>query len=198
MALEIPADRPSYSYEDYAAIDDGRRYQVLEGELVPMPSPAPRHQSVGQQLAFRIDQFGRDHKLGRALMDVDIVFKPERPAVVLCPDVMFIRRERMGIVGKVNIQAPPDLVVEVLSPSNARLDTMRKTPLYERFGVAELWIVSQEVDRIDVLRLDAAGRYERPRTYLPGDKLETPLLPGFQLDVAELFEAARLSDDDLA
>jgi len=111
---------------------------------------------------------------------------PERPAVVVQPDLIFVARahgERLASHGLVGV---PDIAVEVLSPSNARIDTIRKLGIYARHGVREYWIVPDEFDRIEVLRLDGA-RYGKPQLYEPGEVLSSPLLPGFALEVAELF-----------
>lgn len=92
-----------------------------------------------------------------------------------------------------NIQGPPHLVVEVLSPSNARKDAVRKRRLYEKFGVPELWLVPEHTDRVEVLRLDGET-YGRPLLFDGTDRLTSPLLPRFELPVADLFAASPLED----
>ena len=185
MAIEVPSHL--LSYEDYAAIDDGRHYQVLDGELIMSPSPSTRHQFAGLEIATALHLYARAQG-GRAFIaPMDVVLRAERPAVILQPDVLYVRPERRAIVTKPNIQGPPDLVVEILSPSNARLDTVRKKALYARYAVPELWIVSDEQDQLEVYRLGPDGAYGRPELYLPGDRLESPLLPNFTLDVAAIF-----------
>jgi Uma2 family endonuclease len=189
MATETP--RPPLSYADYAAIDDGQHYQVIEGELIMTPSPNTFHQGALFELASRIGAYLREQPVGRAFFaPFDVVLRAEKPAIVLQPDLLFVARERTSIVTKANIQGAPDLVVEILSPSNARLDTIRKLPIYAAHGVREYWIVSHDEDRIELLRLDAAtGHFGRPELYLAGDTLTSPLLPGFELPVAALFPA---------
>jgi Uma2 family endonuclease len=179
------------SYEDYAAIDDDERYEVLEGVLTPMgPAPFLRHQRIAAQIWRVLDDYERAQRLGRAYMaPADVVLQAARPATVLQPDVMFVR-DRTKIT-QANVQGPPDLVVEVLSPSNARKDAIRKRALYERFGVAEFWIVPLHEDRIEVMRLGPDGKYGAPLLFQLGDRLTSPNLPGFELDVATIFP-----DDD--
>jgi Uma2 family endonuclease len=59
--------------------------------------------------------------------------------------------------------------------------------LYQKFGVAEYWIIPDYADRIEVLRLDVHGRDGKPTLYVPGEILETTVIPGFQLDIAKIF-----------
>lgn len=176
-------------YADYAAIADGKRYQVIDGVLVLTPSPTPRHQRVVLRLGRYLDSYAEASGMGQAfLAPLDVVLRAERPAIVVQPDVFFVDRDHLAIIGETHIAGAPTLVVEVLSPSTARLDTVYKHDLYARHGVAEYWIVPSEFDRVEVLRLGPEGRYGRPELYLLGDRLTSPLLPGFALDVASLFE----------
>ena len=186
MATNHPAQ--PLSYEDYAAIDDDRRYQVLEGELIVSPSPSTRHQRLLQRLNRALDGHVQATGAGEVFFaPYDVVLRAERPATVLQPDIVFVSTARAAIVTKANVQGPPDLVVEVLSPANARLDTVRKLNLFARFGVPEYWIVGHEFDRIDVFRLGPEGRYARATPLEAGDTLTTPQLPGFALSLTALF-----------
>lgn len=179
------------SYDDYAAIDDGRRFQVLDGELIEMPSPTARHQTILLQLGRLLANYAADARTGRVFIaPLDVVLRAERPAVVVQPDLLFVARERRAIVTPANIQGAPDVVVEILSPSTARIDTVRKLALYARYGVPEVWFVPLIFDRIEVLLLDAGGgRYGKPTLVEPGEVLTSTHMPGLALPVAELFEA---------
>lgn len=176
------------SYEDYAAIDDGCRYEVIDGELVMTPSPRLSHQRIVLALGHALDEFALATNLGEvAIAPFDVVLRAERPAVVVQPDVLFVSKERASIVSESSIQGPPDIAVEVLSPSSIRLDSIAKRRLYARYAVPEYWIVSIDAEQIAVHTLSADGQYGKPTLYEPGDSLETPRLPGFALDVAALF-----------
>jgi Uma2 family endonuclease len=102
--------------------------------------------------------------------------------------VLFVKQDRLAIITDANIQGAPDLVVEVLSPSNARLDTIRKLGIYAKYGVLEVWFVPQDFDRVETLHLKPDGHYAKPRLFMPGEDLVSDLLPGFVLPVAGLFE----------
>src|SRR4051812_46419203 len=97
MSLELPTGL--LSYDDYAAIDDGKRYEVIEGELILTPSPTRRHQRLVHRIATALEQHGQSHGAGEAyLAPFDVVLRAERPAVVLQPDVLFVTRGRLGIL----------------------------------------------------------------------------------------------------
>lgn len=184
------------SYDDYAAIDDDERYEVLEGVLVPMgPAPRIRHQGVAGNIHTALNLYARSSRAGRAFISpVDVVMRAQRAATILQPDVVFVLKEHYERITEPNIQGPPDIVVEVLSPSNARKDAIRKRRLYEKFGVPEYWVVPEWCDRIEVLKL-VDGVYARPVLYEVGDVLTTPLLPGFELPVGEVFDADEAEDE---
>jgi Uma2 family endonuclease len=93
------------------------------------------------------------------------------------PDLAFVSAERAGIVGEKAIEGPPDLVVEVLSPSTRRTDVLVKSELYARFGIAWYLIVDPEIDRVEVFRM--AGRsYELLRVGQSPNELELAELGG--------------------
>ena len=187
MAIEAHAN--SLGYDDYAAIEDGNRYQLIEGELILSPAPNMRHQAILANLFSLLHPFVRRNRLGQTFFaPSDVVLKAEPPGLVVQPDIFFIARDREAIITLANVQGAPDLVIEALSPSTARLDTVRKLRLYGKYGVKEIWFISHEMDQVEVLRLGADGRYGRPELYVPGDTMTSLLLPGFSLAVAELFD----------
>lgn len=180
------------SYDEYAAIDDGLRYQVVEGELIEMPSPTFRHQVLVGAIYVALHAYAKQAKAGTVLMaPFDVVLRSERPAVVLQPDVLFMSTERKRLhLNKANLAGPPDLVVEVLSPSTAKLDTVRKSKLYAQYGVDECWFVTSDFDRVEVWARTTEGTYGFPQIFAAGQTLTTPLLPGFELAIDALFAEA--------
>lgn len=197
MALEQPL--ALYSYDDYAALDDDRRYEVHDGELMPMtPAPSFRHQLVVGQLFRLIANYVQAQGFGHGVVlaaPFDVILRSERPALVLQPDVLFVSEAHRNRLQDHGLVGAPDLAIEVLSPSTARRDSVHKRNHYARYGVSEYWMVLPDLGQIEVMRLGTEGHYERPVVYELEDLLETPLLPGFQLSLAQVFEDF---DDQLA
>ena len=187
MAIENPPRL--LSYDDYAAIDDGNRYEVYNGVLVMTPAPTRRHQVIKREIMAALRAYELSGAGGQALdAPFDVVLDPTPPMVVYQPDVFYVTQDRMGIITEKNVQGAPDIVVEVLSPSNARQEVVEKHEAYEKFGVKEYWIVPLEFDRIEVLTLGPDGNYGRPQLFMRGDVLRSAILPGFELDVDGVFK----------
>jgi Uma2 family endonuclease len=102
------------------------------------------------------------------------------------PDVMFVSRERLGIITHANIQGAPDLVVEVRSPSTAQRDLTIKRRLYAEHGVKEYWMVDPEARTVTVLLL-RNGALEEVGIYRKGQVLSSTTLSGFTLNLDEIF-----------
>lgn len=103
------------------------------------------------------------------------------------PDIYFVSNERLGIITEQGVTGAPDLVVEVLSPSTARLD-YRKRDKFGASGVKEMWLVSERGQKIEIYTTQGDS-LQLARTAVPGDLIETSILPGFQLDVRKVLEA---------
>jgi Uma2 family endonuclease len=98
---------------------------------------------------------------------------------------MFVSNEKSGIVGQI-VDGAPDLVVEILSPSNTRTSMEAKLADYSRLGVRECWLVSPEARSMEVLEL-SQGNWQRLSMYGLGDQVQSNVLPGLALPVAEIF-----------
>jgi Uma2 family endonuclease len=166
--------------------EDGSRYEIIDGELVVTPSPIPPHQASSGGLFFELESFVRPRRLGRVLYaPVDV--KPAEDEPILIPDLVFVARERLGIIGPKAIEGAPDLVVEILSPSTRERDLGVKRAIYARYGVREYWLVDLDARRVTGLVL-RGGRYEpRPQE---GGIARSEVLPGLAIDVVALFAAA--------
>lgn len=128
------------TYDDYRALpDDGRRYELFEGELQVTPAPTTQHQRVSGNLEFLLRAHVRTHALGEVLdAPIDVIL--DRGTVVQ-PDILFVSKKRLAIITERAVEGPPDLVVEILSESTAQRDRGVKQQLYARYGVAHYWIV---------------------------------------------------------
>lgn len=162
-----PMALPQITWQDVQQMpDDGNRYEAIEGDLYMTPAPSTRHQTICGHL-YR--------ELWRALVDPghgQLWFAPlgvEFPSTGegVQPDIVFVSKDRQGILAPEGLRGAPDLVVEILSPTTASRDRGIKLRLYERHGVAEYWIVDPEAGAVDVWRFQADPRHERFVDRLP-------------------------------
>lgn len=171
---------------DYQEMPEGPpHFQLVEGKLFMTPSPEFYHQSVAGNIYHLLRCHLREHPLGKvAIAPSDVQFDFVN---VHQPDVYFVSNARLKIISKQGPVGAPDLVVEVLSKSTARLDKGPKLRVYARSGVKELWLVDKERKEVVVYRF-AEDISEPVATVRSRQKLTTPLLPGLKLALAEVFE----------
>jgi Uma2 family endonuclease len=185
----IPERTPlKLTYEDYLHLpEDGKRHELIDGEHYVTPAPIPGHQSIVVNLLRILTSFVHEHRLGRVFTaPVDIVLSE---VDVVQPDVLFVARERLDLVTEKNLRGAPDLVVEVLSDSTRRTDEITKRHLYDRYGVAEYWIVDPVLETVKVYRRAEEGLARRHELSLErGETLTSPRLPGLEIPLAEIFE----------
>ena len=173
-----------FTYEDYCNAPEDKRYELHDGDLVLVPSPKEPHQKTSLNLAAELRLFTRRTGLGYIyIAPFDVIFSNTD---VVQPDVIFVSSERLEIITPDNIQGAPDLVIEVLSPSTAHRDRTFKRALYARHGVREFWFVDTDAHTIEVLLLGAHG-YETVGVFGAGQKLTSPTLTDFSLNVDEVF-----------
>ena len=184
----MPKATIKFTYEDYKNLPESetKRYELIEGELLMVPSPTFEHQDISANLVFALAKFVREHKLGKVLhAPLDVVLDDEN---VVQPDIIFISKARSQIIHKEAIKGAPDLVIEILSPSTRERDRTVKKKLYARAGVAEYWLVDLESETIEVLKLEAAG-FERVALYTKDETLTSPVLPELLIPLREIFSS---------
>lgn len=149
------------TYDDLAALpDDGMRHELIHGEHFVTPAPILPHQAVVGRLHAELLRWCDDHG-GLAFVSPTDVYLADD--TVLCPDVLGIRADRVGLLRDLRyVEVPPDLAVEVSSPSTRSYDLVRKRRAYEEFGVAEFWFVDLDARRVEVYRLGTDGTYGQP------------------------------------
>ncbi|GGB36338.1 Uma2 family endonuclease [Virgibacillus dakarensis] len=126
------------TYDDYASIDDGNRYELVNGQLELMsPAPAVTHQLISHQMQKIITHSCEsDYFILYAPVDVILSSKEVRQ-----PDLVLLHRSRIDILRNRGIEGAPDLVVEILSPSTLKRDKIDKLKTYARYKIPEYWIV---------------------------------------------------------
>ena len=165
--------------------DDGKRREIIDGELYVTPSPVDYHQMILFNLTMALGKFLESHPLGKLrFAPLDVILSEHD---VLEPDLLLVLNEHQDFLQDW-VRGAPDLVVEILSPSTEARDRGIKLKAYARYGVGEYWIVDPEAQLIEVYRLTAKG-FRLAATCANGKTVETPLLPGFSLAVGLIFKA---------
>jgi Uma2 family endonuclease len=172
---------------------EGIRYEIIDGELFVAKQPSWDHQSTCGEICAALKQWSRETGLGRAAEAPGMVFADDTDDDVI-PDVVWISRARLAraLDAAGHLTIAPELVVEVLSPgsTNERRDREAKLGLYSRRGVDEYWIVDWRRHRVEVFRRVGGPDLELVATLGDEDALTSPLLPGFEVKVASLWEPA--------
>jgi Uma2 family endonuclease len=181
------ADPIRLTCDDYVTFpDDGRRHELIDGEHIVTPSPLARHQRISSRLHLALGGHVQATEVGEVFYaPFDVILSDHD---VVEPDLLFVSNDRRGIV-RDWVRGAPDLVVEILSPSTRRTDEVTKRQLYGRFDVREYWVVDPDIDLVKVYRRAEDGGFPRVAE-LSGandDALQTPLLPGFSMQLRELF-----------
>jgi Uma2 family endonuclease len=176
------------TYDDYVRIpDDGQRHEIIDGEHYVTAAPFVPHQFLSVELSGRFRNYLQRRRIGRVLTaPTDVLLSKQD---IVQPDLLFVSNERAGIIGRKNIQGAPDLLIEILSASNRNHDQVLKLDLYDRFDVLEYWIFDPDRRTVQAYRRTAEGlRLAVELSAVAGDVLTSPLLPGFSLPLAAVFE----------
>jgi len=174
------------TYEDFCLLpNNGKRYEVIDGELHVTPAPRRMHQKVIGNIYYYLTDFVKSNGLGEAYVSpFDVVFSRFD---VVEPDLLFVSKDRLDVVTENNVQGAPDLVVEVLSENTADIDRTTKLKLYARYGAREYWIIDPAACAAEIYRRTEAG-FECTAMLHRLDCLTSPLFPGFSLPLEKLVE----------
>jgi Uma2 family endonuclease len=178
--LAPPAGLGPYRRQDYDALPDEPRCELLFGRLYVMASPLLPHQAVAQVFWWHLDRIAKNAG-GRAyIAPLDVALADHS---VVQPDVIYVSAARLEILQR-RIEGAPDLLVEVLSPGSVRRDRGEKLSLYAQSGIREYWLVDPEARQIEFL----ANEDRRFVVSLPvGGVYRSQTIPEVCLDVAELW-----------
>jgi len=172
------------TYDDLVQMPaDGNRYEIIDGELFVTAAPMKKHQKLSYRLTRLVGGHVDAGRLGEGYFaPVDVRLATNG---IVQPDLLFIRRERLHIyLPSGLVEGPPDLVVEILSPTTRSVDLTRKAALYAREGVPEYWIADPDAATLTVYAL-RNGTYE-PFPADPGTA-RSLVLPDLVLDLDALF-----------
>lgn len=177
-----------WTSQDLEALpDDGKRYEIIDGELYVSRQPHWYHQLVCAHLASLLEAWSRETKAGMANVAPGIVFAEDNDVVA---DVVWVSRKRLTTALQADgmLHSAPELIAEVLSPGahNVARDREAKLKLYSRRGVLEYWIVSWQERYVEGYRRENA-LLKLQYTLYENDVLQSPHLPGFRCQVKQIF-----------
>jgi Uma2 family endonuclease len=177
--------RPRVSFADLERTpEDGRRYELYDGEVYVVPAPIPRHQRVQIRIVEWLDEYAESVGAFVVASPIDIVFSDYD---VLQPDVVYFQPSRVHLIDLDRaIRHAPDLCVEILSPSTEATDRGRKLQMFARYGVPEYWIVDPANEVIEVHRLEA-GSYVLVQRATGKDDVRSAVVPGASLRADSIF-----------
>lgn len=171
------------TFADWLELPEGKGLtEILHGELLVTPSPTTTHQLIVGNLHLAL----RRHLGARGQVFLAPLGVRFAEHTVLEPDLLVVLAEHAGRVHEEFIEAPPDLVVEILSRGSAGRDLHAKRAVYEAAGVPEYWIVDPQAATIEVLVL-RGGAYASHCRFAAEASLSSPALPGLALPVREIF-----------
>ena len=181
----IPPGPIKLTYEDYVDLpDDGRRYEILDGELEVSPAPAPKHQAVSGNLVWVLHGHVRERGLGSLYFaPIDVILADTS---IVQPDIVFIAAGRESIVSGRGIEGAPDLAVEILSPWSVRRDRVAKAALYARYGIRHYWVADPDAGVLEMYEAHGTeyrfvGRHEGAA------KVRTAVFPDLEIDLGRVW-----------
>jgi len=164
--------------------DDGKRYEILEGDLYVTAAPNLAHQHCVGMLLQIIAPHVRTGGLGRVYVaPADVLLSN---ISVVEPDLVFVSRERLAILTAANVRGTPDLAIEVLTPSTESVDRGRKMQIYAQYGLPHYWLVDPAARFAEAYRLGVGG-YELAARAEGEQPFTAPPFPELTIPLAELW-----------
>ena len=189
--MPLPKIDYKYTYTDYLKWDDGEKWEIVDGVPYNMtPAPGTVHQGISGEIFRQISNYliDKNCKVYAAPFDVRFIEDEDSDTDivnVVQPDVSIIcdysKLDEKGCMGT------PDMIIEIVSPSNASMDYITKFKLYERFGVKEYWIIDPTDKIVQVYELTGNNEYSKPRVYSDKDTARVGIFEGFEIDLNMVF-----------
>jgi Uma2 family endonuclease len=180
------AENGSYTYADYLEWEGPQRYQLFNGEAVMMASPSVVHQAILMELSTDFNNFLRDKPCRVFAAPLDVRLFPEEDNsddTVLQPDLLVVcDKDKLG---KGSVNGAPDLVIEIISPSNSHRDLFLKFQYYLEAGVREYWVIDKKKKKVQV-HIYENGHYITT-LYKENARIAVSVLPGLEIALESLW-----------
>ena len=187
-ALPKEKEERRFTYADYKEweLKKGERYELIYGEAYAMSGPNTRHQVISRELFGRVYNYlqGKPYQVFYAPYDVRLFYEEdESDDTVVQPDVMVICDEDK--IASEGCRGAPDLIIEILSPSNTAIEMERKFKLYRNAGVREYWVVDPENKGVTVYHFK--GDVIITNTYKSTDAVRTAIFSDLTIPLEQVF-----------
>lgn len=183
--MPVTAEKRKWTYEDYLQIEDNNRYEIYKGELIMVAAPTSWHQMYLRNLEHLMWTYVKEKGLGQVFIaPIDVIFAENN---VYQPDIIFVSKERRDIIKERGIFGPPDLIVEIISPSTAIYDAVDKKEVYEGYRVKEFWLVNADEKALEIFALkdDIFNRHSFARKK---GIVNSKIIEGLIVDLEDIFE----------
>jgi len=188
MAITETLEKRKMSLTEFLSLpeDDSSpvKYELEFGELVEVTRPTWEHNELIFALGALLQQYVRSHRLGRVSGDVLVVLD-EAKDLAYAPDIVFVATENLNRIKEGKVYGPPDLVVEVLSPTTMQRDVGKKKRIYHAYGVQWYWVVDMERQVIEEYRWTPEG-YLLTQVVLPDETFRPKLFPELEINLRAL------------
>lgn len=189
-----PPSRPGLlTWEQYQSEGEvSGRYDIIDGERIFMPGPVWRHQRISKNLTGLLTRYEETSGHGQVVSaPFDVVIR-RVPLHTRQPDVLFISQERWQEAGGADmmgaLEVAPELVIEILSPSETLQQRESKIADYSAIGVQECWVVNMDLQTVEMMRLTLEGA-ETLATYGMGETVQSQVFPDLTIAVTDIFAA---------
>jgi len=183
----ITKRKKKLTVRDYELMPQGREIlQLIDGDFYMTPAPIFKHQEVSKNIESEFIRFLDKNPVGK-IIHSPLDFYVDRFNVVQ-PDLVYISKENYRIISERGIEGPPDIIIEILSPSTEEIDLNLKMDLYWRIGVREYWIVNIEKEEIQVYEIkEDSFKLRKNYRKINNEKIKTPIVPGLEIDLNKVF-----------
>ena len=189
--MPLPKQKSGYSFADYLTWDESERWEIIDGTPYMQSAPSRIHQEISFGLLMQFGNYLKDKgcKIYHAPFSVrlDLTENDEDVKNVVEPDLTIVcdssKLDERGCKGS------PDMIIEILSPSSAKMDKVIKFEKYEQAGVKEYWILEPEPKLVSVFVLQENNRYGRPNMYTDDDTISVSIFPDLEIDLRSVFSS---------
>lgn len=186
--MSLPNAKSMTVQEYYTLREESERlFEFADGIVMMVPSPSTHHQRISSRLHAKLFNFldGGDCEVFHAPFDVELKSKKLGGTHIVIPDLLVVC-DKKGLTNNKFVGAP-ELIIEILSPSNQAHDLVFKLNLYMQAGVNEYWIVNPMLNIIQVYELDQQGQYKQVDSLKESGTIQSTVLEGFRVNLEEVF-----------